>query len=277
MAVLDGHHDAGDPTDPVGSALGKIVRALPEPVAAQAEAVRRTTAPAPDRAAARPDPEHHDRARAGLLGPPPGAAGLPVRGRLGVGRSRSTRGRSSSATAAGTCCAGRTGEARAGLPDRPGPRRCEVLDDTFVPPADLDPVALLEEHLAVGWEYEVEVVIDAPFDAVGALRPPRARAGSSRSTPAPAAWSAAPATRLVRRAARRDPGAVPDRGWPRAASRRPGDRGAAAGGGYTRVIRTASAMTYPVPLVHRLTPTLLPSPAARVNTPIETHCPPLTR
>ena len=33
MAVLDGHHDAGDPTDPVGSALGKIVRALPEPAA----------------------------------------------------------------------------------------------------------------------------------------------------------------------------------------------------------------------------------------------------
>ena len=56
MAVLDGHHDANNPADPVGSALGKIVRALPEPVAAQAEAVRRTTAPAPDRAAARPDP-----------------------------------------------------------------------------------------------------------------------------------------------------------------------------------------------------------------------------
>src|SRR5213596_3384782 len=34
MAVLDGHHDAGDPTDPVGSALGKLVRALPEAVAA---------------------------------------------------------------------------------------------------------------------------------------------------------------------------------------------------------------------------------------------------
>lgn len=26
MAVLDGHHDASDPTDPVGSALGKIIR-----------------------------------------------------------------------------------------------------------------------------------------------------------------------------------------------------------------------------------------------------------
>ncbi len=37
MAVLDGHHDASDPTNPVGSALGKIVRALPEPVADLAE------------------------------------------------------------------------------------------------------------------------------------------------------------------------------------------------------------------------------------------------
>src|SRR3954465_1664689 len=57
MAVLDGHHDASDPTDLVGGALGKIVRALPEPVAAQAEAVRRATAPAPDRSAVRPRPE----------------------------------------------------------------------------------------------------------------------------------------------------------------------------------------------------------------------------
>jgi len=56
MAVLDGHHDVGDPTDAVGSALGKIVRVLPEAVAAQVDAVRRTTAPAPDRAAVRPDP-----------------------------------------------------------------------------------------------------------------------------------------------------------------------------------------------------------------------------
>src|SRR5271166_5473048 len=37
MAVLDGHHDASDPTDPAGSALAKILRALPAPVAAQAE------------------------------------------------------------------------------------------------------------------------------------------------------------------------------------------------------------------------------------------------
>src|SRR3954465_11464150 len=32
MAVLDGHHDAADSGDPAGSALGKIIRALPQPV-----------------------------------------------------------------------------------------------------------------------------------------------------------------------------------------------------------------------------------------------------
>src|SRR6188472_2512374 len=56
MAVLDGHHAADDPANPVGSALGKIMRALPTTVAAQAETVRRTAAPAHDHAAARPDP-----------------------------------------------------------------------------------------------------------------------------------------------------------------------------------------------------------------------------
>ena len=47
----------------------------------------------------------------------------------------------------------------------------EVLGDTFSAPADLEPVAMLEEHLAVGWEYDVEVVIDAPFDTVARCVP----------------------------------------------------------------------------------------------------------
>ena len=41
-----------------------------------------------------------------------------------------------------------------------------LLEDPFSPPAGLDPVAVLEEHLAVGWEYDVEVVIDAPLETV---------------------------------------------------------------------------------------------------------------
>ena len=57
MVVLDGHHDVTDPTDPVGSAVTKIARALPEAVASQVDAIRRNTAAAPDRAATRPHPE----------------------------------------------------------------------------------------------------------------------------------------------------------------------------------------------------------------------------
>jgi predicted DNA-binding transcriptional regulator YafY len=46
-----------------------------------------------------------------------------------------------------------------------------VLEETFAAPTDLDPVAMLEEHLAVGWEYEAEVVIDATVDAVARCLP----------------------------------------------------------------------------------------------------------
>jgi hypothetical protein len=36
----------------------------------------------------------------------------------------------------------------------------ELLDDVFVPPADLDPVASVEAHLATGWKFEVEILVD---------------------------------------------------------------------------------------------------------------------
>ncbi len=172
MAVLDGHHDASDPTAPVGSALGKIVRALPEPVAAQAEVVRRTAAPAPDRAAARPDPgttsvlvqacsDHRKvrldyRSEAGsewLVEVEPWAV-VVRHGRWYL-----------------LCRSGSADARRAYRIDRV--RGVELLDGTFTPPADIDPVATLEEHLAVGWEYDAEVVIEAPIDAVG-RRLPRA-------------------------------------------------------------------------------------------------------
>jgi predicted DNA-binding transcriptional regulator YafY len=160
MAVLDGHHDAGDPTGTVGSALGKIVRALPESVAAQAEAVRRSTAPAPDRAAARPDPE---------------VTTALVRARSGCRRVRiDYRSEAGSQWHADVdpwaivvrhgrwyllCQSQPSGAMRAYRVDRV--RDVEQLDDSFRPPVDLDPVAVLEEHLAAGWEYETEVVIDA--------------------------------------------------------------------------------------------------------------------
>jgi predicted DNA-binding transcriptional regulator YafY len=170
MAVLDGHHDASDPADPVGSALGKLMRALPAPVAAQAEAVRRTTAPAPDRAAARPDPG--------------------ITTALVQACSDHRRVRISYRSEAGSewvtevdpwavvvrhgrwyllCRICKSDARRAYRIDRV--REVEVLEGTFSPPADIDPVAVLEEHLAVGWEYDVEVVIDAPIDTVARCVP----------------------------------------------------------------------------------------------------------
>ena len=170
MAVLDGHHDASDPTDPVGSALGKIMRALPAPVAAQAEAVRRTTAPAPDFAAARPDPEttsmlvqacsDRRRVRLGYRSEAGSAWTMEVDPWAVVVRHGRWY----------LLCRSHSADAiRAYRIDRV--TGVEVLEHTFVPPADLDPVALLEEHLAVGWEYEVEVIIDAPTETVARCVP----------------------------------------------------------------------------------------------------------
>jgi predicted DNA-binding transcriptional regulator YafY len=163
MAVLDGHHDASDPTGPVGSALGKIVRALPEAVAAEAEAVRRTTAPAPDRGAARPDPAttttlvqacaSHRSLRLGYRSEAGSEWDVEVDPWAVIVR----HGRWYL-----LCWSHGADARRAYRIDRI--RTVQVLDDAFDPPAELDPVAVLEEHLAVGWEYDVEVIIDAPVE-----------------------------------------------------------------------------------------------------------------
>ncbi len=169
MAVLDGHHEANS-TDPVGAALAKIVRALPEPVAAQVEAVRRTTSPAPDRSAARPDPatttalvqacSRHHRVRLGYRSEAGWESTMEVDPWAVVVR----HGRWYL-----LCRSHRNGERRAYRVDRV--RGVETLADTFDPPADLDPVAMLEDHLAVGWEYGVEVVIEASIDDVSRSLP----------------------------------------------------------------------------------------------------------
>ena len=53
MAVLDGQPDADDL---VGSALGKVIQALPDSVGRQAAVLREHASTAPDRRSARPDP-----------------------------------------------------------------------------------------------------------------------------------------------------------------------------------------------------------------------------
>ncbi|HEU5485876.1 MAG TPA: WYL domain-containing protein [Microlunatus sp.] len=163
MAVLDGHHSAGDPEQPVGAALDKIIRALPEPIAAPAEAVRRTAATAPDRAAARPDPV----ITADLVR----ACSLSHRVRLDY---RSETGKQwvtdvdpwAIVVRHGRwyllCWSHAAAARRAYRVDRI--QTAEVLDEVAPRPELDDPVAVLEEHLAAGWEYSAEVVFTAALD-----------------------------------------------------------------------------------------------------------------
>lgn len=163
MAALDGQHDAADVEGPVGRALGKLLRTLPRSVAAQAEAVRRTAAPVPDRGASRPDPA----TTVALVE----ACAERRRVRLGY---RSEGGREWEAEVEPWAVAVRYGRwylvcrslradaVRTYRIDRV--QAVEVLDARFEPPADLDPVATLEENLAVGWEYDVRVLVDAPLE-----------------------------------------------------------------------------------------------------------------
>ena len=164
MAVLDGHHDAADPTDPVGSALGKLMRAMPESVAAKAQTVRRATARRPTAGAARPDP--------GTTSALVEASTERRRVRIGY---RSEAGSEwvmdvdpwAVVVRHGRwyllCHSHKADALRAYRIDRVG--EVEVLAERFTRPDDLDPVALLEEHLGVGWEYEVEVVVQAPLES----------------------------------------------------------------------------------------------------------------
>ena len=170
MAALDGQHDAADADGPVGRALGKLLSALPRSVAAQAEAVRRTATPVPHRDPSRPDPAttvalveacaEHRRVRLGyrtesgndrLLEADPWA--VVVR----YGRWYLLC-RSVAADAVRTYRIDRVGSV-------------EILPETFEPPADLDPVAALEENLGVGWQYDVRVTVDAPLERVAAAIP----------------------------------------------------------------------------------------------------------
>jgi hypothetical protein len=51
-------------------------------------------------------------------------------------------------------------------------RSVEARPGTFAPPSDLDPVAVLEENLALGWEVAAEVMVEAPVTALARCVPP---------------------------------------------------------------------------------------------------------
>ena len=161
MAVLDSRPEA-DGDDRVDTALGKVIRALPEDVGRQATALREHASTAPDRYAARPDPA----VTSDLV------AAVAARRRVLV----TYRGESGSEWVAEVdpwavvvrygrwyllCHSHRAGATRTYRVDRVV--AVEHTERRFVPPDDLDPVTALEEHLGTGWQFTTRVVFDAPL------------------------------------------------------------------------------------------------------------------
>lgn len=165
MAVLDGHHAAADPDDPVGSGLGKLIDSLPRSTGRQAAMVRDHARAAPDRRAVRPDPAiiaalveavaHHRGARIGYTT----SSGTSIETRIDPWAIVVRHGRWYLVGHAHD-----SGTARALRIDRID--RITDLNLTIEPPPDLNPVEWLETHLATGWNHATTVEFDASFTDV---------------------------------------------------------------------------------------------------------------
>jgi predicted DNA-binding transcriptional regulator YafY len=165
MAVLDGQPAASDVDDPVGSALGKVIRALPETVGRQAAVLREHASATPERRPTRPDP--------GITSALVDAVAARQRVRVSY---RSESGHAWDAEVDPWAVVVRYGRwyllchshqadaTRTYRIDRVGAVR--PTPHTFRPPDGLDPVASLEQHLGIGWEFPTRVVFDAPLDQV---------------------------------------------------------------------------------------------------------------
>ncbi len=174
MAVLDGSHAAADADDPVGAALGKIIRVLPENVGLAAT-MRRHASAAPDRGAVRPGTE----TTSALVD------AIAAQRRVSIGyRSQSGRQWAEDVDPWAVvvrhgrwyllCHSHRANAARAYRIDRI--QSVTGGGEQFRAPGDLDYVDLLEQHLGAGWEFETKVVFDAPCDEVARyVRPPMGR------------------------------------------------------------------------------------------------------
>jgi predicted DNA-binding transcriptional regulator YafY len=165
MAVLDGQPGAIDADDPIGAALSKVIRALPESIGRQAAALRAYASAAPDRNPARPDP----------------ATVSTLITAVAERRCVSVTYRAESGDEWDTdvdpwavvvrygrwyllCRSHRADAIRTYRVDRvQGVRK---MAQAFAPPEDLDAVAALESNLGAGWKYSTRVVFQAPYAKV---------------------------------------------------------------------------------------------------------------
>ena len=175
MAVLDGRPAAIDADDRVGAALGKVIGALPAGIGRPAVALRAHAAAVPDRDTARTDP-----ATTSAL-----VEAVAARRTVRISyRSEAGNGWESDVDPWAVvvrhgrwyllCRSHHANAIRTYRIDRIGAARPTL--GTFEPPPDLDPVAVLEEHLGAGWDYPTRVVFAAPPAEVAPwIRPPMGR------------------------------------------------------------------------------------------------------
>jgi predicted DNA-binding transcriptional regulator YafY len=177
MAVLGSHPAAADPaaTDLVGSALGKVIRALPDTVGRQAATLRDHATATPDPYTARPDP-----AVTSTL-----VAAIAARRCVVIGYRNESGDQWEGAVDPWAvvarfgrwyllCRSHRSDAVRTYRVDRI--IAVEETADPFEPPPGLDPVAVLEENLGAGWEFGARIVFDLPIEEVAPwIRPPMGR------------------------------------------------------------------------------------------------------
>jgi predicted DNA-binding transcriptional regulator YafY len=172
MAVLEGHPAATGAGELAGSALAKVIRALPENVGRQAAALRDYASAAPDRYAAHPDPA----VTSALV------VAVASRRRVRLGY-RSESGSEWEAEVDPwavvvrhgrwylLCHSHHAGAVRSYRVDRVA--AVEHTRHSFTPPDELDPVTALEENLGEGWDFPARVVFMAPLSEVAPwIRPP---------------------------------------------------------------------------------------------------------
>lgn len=166
MAVLESHPAAaGDHDDGVGAALAKIVRVLPERIGRQAAALQRHAAAAPDPRSARPAPA----VTSVLVTAVADHRTVEIAYGSKAGNEWSTDVDPWAVVVRYglwylLCHSHRADAIRTYRIDRI--RSVVETPYRFTPPPDLDAVAVLEEHLGIGWAYPTRVVFDAPYDEV---------------------------------------------------------------------------------------------------------------
>jgi predicted DNA-binding transcriptional regulator YafY len=165
MAVLDGQPNAIDADDLIGTALSKVIRALPESIGRQAAALRAYASAAPERNPSRPDPA----TVSFLIGAVAEKRCVEVTYRAESGDQWETEVDPWAVVVRYgkwylLCRSHRADAIRTYRVDRIHGVRKTARD--FAPPPDLDPVAALESNLGAGWKYRTRVTFQAPIARV---------------------------------------------------------------------------------------------------------------